>query len=127
MSETHEPRRRTRDWLASAAVLLSLPLLGAVAGGAVASSLSDQVGWDQLADFIGGAMAGLAVGVVLAAVLLMRAGSRTRLIVASIGLALTLGVVLAFWMSARARGQPNQQVVPIPRPTTPPPAPGGSG
>lgn len=78
------PRR-----LAGAFLILSLLFLGFVAGILVATRLlaTSAMGWDQLADALGGAAIGMLAGAAAGALLLPRLGGRHRSLVALVALA----------------------------------------
>jgi hypothetical protein len=81
---------RTKSWLSAAALLIALVMFGLVAGGLVATRVigTAGMGWDQLADTLGGLMVGGAVGIVawlLALRFLAPAGRRWLTVAAAIG------------------------------------------
>ncbi len=63
--------------LSSVVVLLSMPVLGAAAGSIIAPRIGGGgMGWDQIADVLGGLAVGAAAGIVTAVVLMRRLKDR---------------------------------------------------
>lgn len=75
--------------LAGGCFVVSLPMLGLVAGVLVATRVltTSAMGWDQLADALGGGIVGALLGLVTGALLVRRLGTRRRLVLALLALA----------------------------------------
>ena len=84
------------------ALVASLPLLTAVAGGIIGSTLlgGGGMGWDELADFLGGMMVGGVLGLVAAVVLARTLQLRTLNRVA--GGTCVAALLLVIWMAIKA-------------------------
>lgn len=116
--------RRARGWY-GVGLAFSLLLPGAAVGGWIAASrTTSTMGWDQLANFLGGAVLGAGGGVVIAAVLAIRL-SIPALRVVLLVTALLSGTGIAFltWRAHVAISQAKADTVSprtVTKPSTPP-------
>lgn len=69
------------SWLSGALLLAALLLLGVLTGGLVATRVigTSGMGWDQIADTLGGVLAGAALGLAAGVVAVLKLGSSGRL------------------------------------------------
>ena len=103
---------KTTRFFSGTAVVAMAVLCGFLAGGFIASRLSTTgMGWDRLADTLGGMMVGVVAGVILGAVLVVRLGVRGRMVAAGFLAAGAVVTILAF------------RLVPAPKMDLPPPSP----
>ena len=101
---------KTTRFLSGTAVLATAVPCGFLTGGFIASRLSTTgMGWDRLADALGGMMVGVVAGVILGAVLVARLGVRGRLVAAGFFAAAAVVTIVAF------------RLVPAPKMDLPPP------
>lgn len=79
-------------------LLFSLPIVGAAGGGIVGRLVASGMGWDRMADALGGLLAGAAVGLVTAIMLVLRGPTIwvRRIAIAGLTLSLVLLIVLAW-------------------------------
>lgn len=101
---------KTTRFLSGTTVLATAVLCGFLAGGFIASRLSTTgMGWDRLADALGGMMIGIVAGAILGTVLVVRLGVRGRLVAAGVLAAGAVVTIVAF------------RLVPAPKMDLPPP------
>ncbi|MEM7049494.1 MAG: hypothetical protein AAF604_07545 [Acidobacteriota bacterium] len=121
-----KPQGKTLSQVLSALVLVPLGgLFGMLVGGLFVRLFVPRrgMGWDQLADFLGGVMVGGLVGLVLALVLCFYLTARSRwwtagaLLLAGALIVLTLRVLSP---APEAEGRDHGEPPPAPRPTTKP-------
>ena len=106
MTDTRAPG--WMSWLSAALLLAALPLLGGLSGGLVVTRLigTSGMGWDQLADTLGGVLAGGALGLVAGIVGVLRLSSSRRFWLAVGAVIGCLGVV-AYLQATRPRLRPG--------------------
>jgi hypothetical protein len=102
--------------LAGAMLLLTLVLSGAIVGGLVATRIigTSGMGWDRLADTLGGLMAGGALGVAMwvVAILTLQAPARRRLM--GIAVAAGAGAMVYVLATEPATRVPRRMEIPAP-------------
>lgn len=79
-------------------LLFSLPIVGAAVGGIVGGLIASGMGWDRIADVLGGLLAGAAVGLVTAIMLILRGPTVwvRRIAIVGLGLSMVLLILLAW-------------------------------
>jgi hypothetical protein len=97
MAGTPSSRGRLAAWSSAAVLLVALLLLGLVTGVFVATRVlaTTGMGWDQIADALGGAMVGGASALVAWGVALRTLGPPRRFVLAAIAVAGAFGVAAA--------------------------------
>jgi hypothetical protein len=103
-------------WLTAACVLAGLVFLGMIAGALVATRVMtvSGMGWDQIADTLGGLMVGGAVGLVAGLVAVRMLDARGRL--AATAGALLASVAAAMYLQATPPNMRRTSGVPAPEP-----------
>jgi hypothetical protein len=107
---------RLASWSSAAVLLVALLLLGVVAGAFVATRVlaTSDMGWDQIADALGGAMVGCVTALVVWVVAVRSLRPRGRVVLAACALAGMVGV------SAASRAMPANIRVANPADLPPP-------
>lgn len=114
-----QPRpSRSSSWATGAVYLIALVGLGFVLGGTVATRLfpSGGMGWDQIANALGGVLVGVIVSAVVGAITVVRLSPRARLLLAGAAVA---AVVACFAYASLTPPPGRPQSVPA-APTAPP-------
>lgn len=105
--------------IAATVMLGTLVFAGLFSGVLVATRLMQtaQMGWDQLADAIGGAIFGVSIGLIIAVTVTLRAGAKARWITASVAFVIAAVALLLLLNLPPNTGQP----APANAPTSSPP------
>ncbi len=114
MTET-PPSTRVKALGAGAIFLISLAFLGMIVGGLVATRVfySSNMGWDQIADAIGGSFVGILAALIIGAIIVGRISNRVRLIGTGIALIVAaLGIVYLRSTPVNVRPPQDRAIIP---------------